>query len=174
MTGMAQGTQWSEPAEVTSRALQVWIGTTFSLCLSSPLVAVWTVRGTVNVEVDNIPGMRWLHPSEFKRRHGWRCIVLLLHYKIPNGKFNIALKWIIIRIFLYTLGKTCIWHAAWGDSYSVGRKMKNPHRPMWGTVIYQWRFNNGREKEHSHLFTAQPVHIKTLHPVSDWVRVAAN
>lgn len=33
-----------------------------------------------------------------------RCVVLCSHYKIPKGKFHMARKWIILLLFLLTLG----------------------------------------------------------------------
>lgn len=36
-----------------------------------------------------------------------RCVILHLCDKIQNSKFNMTKKWIVINIFLQTLGKTC-------------------------------------------------------------------
>lgn len=37
-----------------------------------------------------------------------KYVVLFLCYKILNGKFNITINWIIVHIFMHTVGETLI------------------------------------------------------------------
>lgn len=65
------------------------------------------------------------------------CVILCLHYRIPNKKFNIILKWIIIYFFfLQNLDKTCI--------FGYHQLSINEQLPPWRVteIHYYWQHNN--------------------------------
>lgn len=64
----------------------------FLAYLPSPLVAMWKVRGAVKVERDNILGVNDCNQKSSRGNMAGRFVTVLLHYKVPNGKFDMAIK----------------------------------------------------------------------------------